>query len=115
MKIQLDFNKIIGYFINRGAGFTAIKSDKDWKALIVCFSVVLFMILAMGGYLFWKIQFGDPLAMSSFESETEFVKEEESFTFKEDLLDSLLNEMTEKEKKFNENMANPTAIKDPSL
>lgn len=115
MKIHLDFYRIIGYFINRNERFLAVKSERDWKTLIACYSVVLFVIMAMGGYLFWKIQFGDPLTSSSLESEIEFIKEEESFVLKKDLLESLLNEMAEKEKNFSENLKNPPAIKDPSL
>ncbi len=115
MKIHLDFYRIIGYFINRDERFLAVKSQRDWKVLIACYSVVLSVILAMGGYLFWKIQFGDPLAPSSFESEIEFIKEEESSVLKKDLLESLLDGMAEKEKKFSENLKNPPAIKDPSF
>lgn len=115
MKIHLDFNRIIGYFINRDERFLAIKSERDWRVLIVCYFVVLFVVLTMGGYLFWKIQFSDPLTSLSFESEIEFTKEEESFVLKKDLLESLLNEMSEKGKNFSENLEKPPAIEDPSL
>lgn len=115
MKIKLDFNKIIGYFIYRNERFLAIKSERDWKALIVCFLVILLVILVAGGYLFWKIQFSEQSASISFENEIELMKEEKSFILKRDLLDLFLNEITEKEKRFNENLINPPVIKDPSI
>ena len=107
---KLDLNKIIGYFINRNDRFIAIKTERDWKAIIICFWIVWVVVFGASGYVFWKFQ-----TIILFENKIDIKKEEQIFILKRALLNSALEDLDEKEKRFNENLINPPQIQDPSV
>lgn len=114
IKFKLDFNKIIGYFINRGDRFFARKAERDWRVMFVCFFTVLMVVLAMSGFFFWKIQTAqtEPLLKDDWDIGKE---EDRAFVIKRDLLKSILDEIEKKKEKYNEVLTAPPSIQDPSL
>lgn len=111
IKFKLDFNKIIGYFINRGDRFFARKAERDWRVMFVCFFTVLIVVLVMSGFFFWKIQ-TEPLLKDDWDIGKEG---DQMLVIKKDLLKSILDEIEKKERKYNEVLKTPPSIQDPSL
>ncbi|MBU2219257.1 hypothetical protein KJ750_00540 [Patescibacteria group bacterium] len=111
IKFKLDFNKIIGYFINRGNRFFARKAERDWRIMFVCFLAILIVVLVTSEFLFWKIQ-----TELLLKDDLDIGKEgDQTLVIKKDLLKSILDEIEKKKEKYNEVLTIPPSIQDPSL
>lgn len=105
---KLDLNKLIGYFINRGIRFVAVKAERDWKVMVIGFFAALVIVLAFGGYIFWRFQYKYLM-----EGEESF--QEEVLSIKKGALDSVLEEIEKKRRIYNDILTNPPVIQDPSI
>jgi len=95
MKI-VDFKKLLSYF----------NKSKDWRIIIVLFTIFLAIIIAINVYLFFKIE-NDIKQPINVEFEVQ--------SLKRDLLDSSLGSIKEREKQFNQSLQVDPDISDPSL
>lgn len=107
---KLDLNKLIGYFINRSGRFAVIKAERDWKVMIASFFAVMIIVLALCGYIFWKFQYKYLM-----EGEESYQGGEGVLSIKKGALNSVLEELEKKDKIYNDTLANPPIIQDPSI
>lgn len=107
---KLDFNKIIGYFINRNEKFLQIKVERDWGAIVAGFFSVLILISAFVIYLYWNLNYG------SYSIDDELINNDKnSLQLKKTLLRSTIDDLNAREKGFEENLKAVPDIQDPSI
>lgn len=92
----IDFKKILRYF----------NKDKDWEIVIVSFGILLIVLISVNIYIFWKFQR---------EIAKPFDQEVRVETLKRNLLESALDVLNGKERKFEQNTLTKPDIIDPSL
>jgi hypothetical protein len=111
--IKLDFKKIMVYFIYRNDRFATIRLWRDWRALVLVFSVLLIAVLFVNGYLFWKYKFGSFVVGS----EVQTAGDERALILKKQSLERAVSDLEKKEKAFSEYLSSTSTplIKDPSI
>lgn len=102
----VDFKRIIGYFNARNLDGFGIDARRDWKIIIISFFFFLTAVLLFNGYIFWKF--------SGVLEEEITADEKKTVTVDRASLNKALNDISEREKKFEENFQT-VKIKDPSL
>lgn len=103
---KFDFKKIISYFNLQTEDGLEIKVARDWRWTVRIFVFILVLFFVFGGYVYWKKNI-DILNGVEMEGSEESVINKKS-------LQEVLDIITEKEKRFDENLSTP-ALKDPSL
>lgn len=105
---KLDFNKLIGYFINRSDRFVVIRNNRDWTILVYCFLIILLIVLIGSGYVFWSFQYKNL-------TENDIQDNEVILAIKKTVLNSALENLEKKEKLYEEILKIQPLIQDPSI
>ena len=104
--ISLDFKKIISYFKGRKEKEIFDRSLRDWKKLIILFSVFALLLWLVDGYLYFK--------NTSFEGDLIFTGDEKFETINRDLLSETIKNLDDRERQMAEKFSAPN-LPDPSI
>ncbi len=105
----LDFRGGIKYFDYKSGRGLSVKSLRDWKILLLSFTVLIIVFLLSDIYLFWKYQMEMNAAV-----DLRAVDDEKAIAVDRQSLMNVLKELDRKAARFEENLSVPE-IKDPSL